>query len=230
MQNPKLVAFLDIANVNVTALLNVQNLLLLGLAAIAVVAATRIWHFYFKADVRTGAMNRSAALFMHRLLLSVWGIALVVVAGFVFDMSDATKLIGCAISIAAALAPALYFYLRSNWAADDIENAEAHTAVALAAFDKLIHTGGDLIGKKDLRMSIESSAVAPDLAAAAKFMLEHYEDIGHVIKSTSKKTLVPVGATGGVYATKKTVRAYGISRSDLETYADRLRKRHARWL
>ncbi len=173
--------------------------------------------------------HHSNKMFLRRLSLAnplafVW-----LASTLALGASLHAQLLGVGAIFVAVGAYPFYCYLKGGWARADICEAAEATHIAHSCFENYIHTGGELIGRKDLKLSLAAPRSAHE-EIAARYMLKHFEDIGHVVSTSSKKGLMPVGVTGGVYATKKTVRAYGISRDDLKTYADRLRKRHARWL
>lgn len=203
--------------------------------AITALFGKRIYDCYLAGGMRIGKMNRDKQTLTMRSMLAVYPAALALplsLPPFGLEVNAALwTVVGATI---ATIAPAVYIYLKANWAYDDVQKATDYTAVALGNFDKFIHTGGDLIGRKDLKITIENgpqhASFAPSDIYVAKYLLANFEDVGHVIKATTKKGLMPTGAPGGMYATKKTVRAYGISRDDLKNYPNVVRKRNARWL
>jgi hypothetical protein len=203
--------------------------------AITALFGKRIYDCYLAGGMRIGKMNRDKQTLTMRSMLAVYPAALALplsLPPFVLEVNAALwTVVGATI---ATIAPAVYIYLKANWANDDVQKATDYTAVALGNFDKFIHTGGDLIGRKDLKIAIENGPTFGALSSSgvevAKYLLANFEDIGHVISKSSKKALMPAGVTGGVYATKKTVRFYGISREDLKNYPNVVRKRNARWL
>ena len=200
-----------------------------AILALALLTGKRIYQSYFASEFRSNDAHRNKNVLFARLCLAGHTSILSILTGLFLDASFTAMAWTTAAVALATIAPAAYLYLRSNNAQDDVTNAENNTAVALAAFDKLIHTGGDLLGRKDLKISIDSATLSPSERLAARYLLENYEDVGHVIQSSSKKMLMP-GTPGVIYATKKQVRVYGISRDDLKKYPTRLRKRKASWL
>lgn len=203
--------------------------------AIVAIFCKRIYDCYFAAPMCGGKVNRDTQALTMRIMLVVYPALLslpLTLAPFGLSLNTSLwTVLGVAI---VTIAPAVCIYLKANWAFDDLKKATDYTSVAQGCFEKLIHTGGDLIGRKDLQITIDKgptfAALSPSQWHTAKYLLANFEDIGHVISKSSKKALMPTGVTGGVYATKKTVRTFGISKDDLKSYPDVVRKRNARWL
>lgn len=221
--------------INYIATLSADRLLF-GAIAVLVLAllCKRIYDCYIFADLRTGEENRKMDVLKLRSLLAGHASVFAISLGLFFELSLQAMLWSVVGSAVVMILPAAYIYLKSNWALDDVQKAINHTCVAHFSFDKFIHTGGDLIGRKDLKITIEQGPqlgkVSPSDIIVAEYLLANFEDIGHVISKSSKKGLMPSGVPGGMYSTKRTVRIYGISKEDLMVYPEIVCKRNARWL
>ncbi len=139
-----------------------------------------------------------------------------------------------AVSFLICFAPALFTLLTGKQTAEYLRQiAPTVKEIGLASFAEADQDGDGTLTTKELALALEKLGVDPkDRRRILKHIHEEISEVGHVIDSYTTTGFIfianPKG--GGIMVpTTTTHYVYGVSRSDLESYPDRIIQKYRHW-